>query len=158
MERLRDFDTYYANTPYIGAMIGLYLVAHNVAAMTMVAMCWRWSLQVNGWLRSGLVVIVCGYAFSLTYDAAKMSAVVARWTGNNLDDLSTYVAPPLAAVGALISAVGFVVPLLCQRVSDSLHAWSTYRRLGTLWHEVQRTAPAGTPACGCPGGRPPRSG
>ncbi|WP_392897652.1 MAB_1171c family putative transporter [Streptomyces sp. LN699] len=145
VERLRDFDTYYANTPYIGAMIGLYLVAHNVAAMTMVAMCWRWSLQVNGWLRSGLVVIVCGYAFSLTYDAAKMSAVVARWTGNNLDDLSTYVAPPLAAVGALISAVGFVVPLLCQRVSDSLHAWSTYRRLGTLWHEVQRTAPPGTP-------------
>ncbi|MEU9799041.1 MAB_1171c family putative transporter [Streptomyces sp. NPDC051000] len=144
-ERLRDFDTHYANTPYIGAMIALYLVAHNVAAMTMVTMCWRWSLQVHGWLRAGLVIIVCGYAFSLTYDAAKMSAVVARWTGHDLDFLSTYVAPPLAAVGALISAVGFVVPLLCQRMSDSLHAWSTYRRLGTLWHEVQRTAPAGTP-------------
>ncbi|MEU8774381.1 MAB_1171c family putative transporter [Streptomyces sp. NPDC048606] len=144
-QRLRDFDTFYANTPYIRVMIAAYLLAHNVAAMTMVAMCWRWSLQVRGWLRGGLVIIVAGYAFSLTYDATKMSAVVARWLGHNLDDLSTYVAPPLASAGALISAVGFVLPLVCQRTSDSWQTWSTYRRLGTLWHEVQSTAPAGTP-------------
>ncbi|MFF4319816.1 MAB_1171c family putative transporter [Streptomyces sp. NPDC001568] len=145
-ERLRDFDTHYANTPYIRVMIAFYLLAHNVAAMTMVAMCWRWSLQVHGWLRTGLVTIVSGYAFSLTYDATKFAAVIARWTGNNLDDLSTYAAPPLASAGALVSAVGFVMPLVCQRASDHWHTWATYRRLGALWHEVHSTAPRGTPS------------
>ncbi|MFD3678890.1 MAB_1171c family putative transporter [Streptomyces sp. NPDC058613] len=146
VERLRDFDTYYANTPYMRQMIGLYLLAHHVAAVVMVAMCWRWSLQVRGWLRIGLVIIVSGYVFNLTYDATKMSAVVARWLGHDLDDLSTYVAPPLAALGALISALGFVVPLVCQRMSDNWQTWTTYRRLGALWQEVQISAPDGTPS------------
>ncbi|WP_407836382.1 MAB_1171c family putative transporter [Streptomyces sp. DSM 116496] len=143
VERLRDFDTFYANTPYMGQMIGLYLLAHNVAAFVMVAMCWRWSLQVRGWLRTGLMIIVVGYILNLSYDAAKMSAVVGRWVGlgPRLDDLSTFVAPPLAAAGALISAIGFVLPLLCQRLSDSWQHWSTYRRLGPLWHEVRISAP-----------------
>ncbi|MFB6820848.1 MAB_1171c family putative transporter [Streptomyces virginiae] len=145
-ERLRDFDTYYANTPYIGHMIALYLLAHCVAAMVMVVLCWRWSLQVRGWLRVGLVIIVIGYIFNLAYDATKMTAVVARWTGHDLDGLSTYAAPPLASLGALISAMGFVVPLVCQRLSDHWQIWTTYRRLGPLWHEVQISAPSGTPS------------
>ncbi|MET9319766.1 MAB_1171c family putative transporter [Streptomyces sp. NPDC003038] len=149
VERLRDFDTHYANTPYIRQMIGLYLLAHHVAAVVMVAMCWRWSLQVRGWLRVGLVIIVSGYMFNLSYDATKISAVVARWLGHNLDGLSTFVAPPLAAVGALISAIGFVLPLVCQRMSDNWQTWTTYRRLGTLWQEVQISAPGG----GTPGVR-----
>ncbi|MFI8360141.1 MAB_1171c family putative transporter [Streptomyces sp. NPDC085612] len=146
VERLRDFDTHYANTPYIAQMIALYLLAHHVAAVVMVSLCWRWSLQVRGWLRVGLVIIVIGYLFNLAYDATKMTAVAARWLGGNLDDLSTYAAPPLASLGALISAVGFVVPLVCQRLSDHWQTWATYRRLGALWQEVQIAAPAGTPS------------
>ncbi|MER6444561.1 hypothetical protein DEJ51_28045 [Streptomyces venezuelae] len=146
VERLRDFDTYYANTPYIGHLIALYLLAHCVAAFVMVVLCWRWSLQVRGWLRIGLVIIVIGYVFNLAYDATKMTAVVARWSGHDLDDLSTFVAPPLASLGALVSAMGFVVPLVCQRLSDHWLTWATYRRLGPLWHEVQISAPSGTPS------------
>ncbi|MFG2973750.1 MAB_1171c family putative transporter [Streptomyces sp. NPDC048331] len=146
VERLRDFDTYYANTPYIGHMIALYLLAHFVAAVVMMVLCWRWSLQVRGWLRIGLVIIVIGYIFNLAYDATKMTAVGARWTGHDLDGLSTYAAPPLASLGALISAMGFVVPLVCQRLSDHWESWATYRGLGPLWHEVQISAPSGTPS------------
>ncbi|MFE2252589.1 MAB_1171c family putative transporter [Streptomyces lavendulae] len=145
VERLRDFDTYYANTPYVRLMIVAYLVAHSVAAATMVAMCWRWSVQVRGWLRAGLVIIVSGYSISLTYDATKLSAVCARWLGHDLDVLSTYVAPPLASAAALVSAVGFVLPLVGPRVSDSWQTWTTYRRLGALWREVSSTAPSGSP-------------
>ncbi|AZM92075.1 MULTISPECIES: MAB_1171c family putative transporter [Streptomyces] len=145
VERLRDFDTYYANTPYIRLMITAYLLAHNAAVLMMVSMCWRWSLRVGGWLRAGLVIIVAGYTISLAYDASKMSAVAARWLGHDLDYLSTYLAPPLAAFAALVSSVGFVLPLACQRVSDSWRTWSTYRHLGALWHEVQSTVPRGTP-------------
>lgn len=146
VERLRDFDTYYANTPFIREMIALYLVAHNVAAFVMVAMCWRWSLQVRGWLRAGLMIIVLGYMFNLSYDATKMTAVIARWTGHDLDWLSTSVAPPVASIGANISAVGFVLPLVFQRLSDSWQNWSTYRRLGTLWREVRTAGPGGAPS------------
>ncbi|MFD7559109.1 MULTISPECIES: MAB_1171c family putative transporter [unclassified Streptomyces] len=146
VERLRDLDTYYANTPYIREMIALYLVAHNVAALVMVAMCWRWSLQVRGWLRAGLMIIVAGYMFNLSYDATKMTAVVARWAGHDLDYLSTFAAPPLASAGALVSAIGFVLPLVCQKLSDNWEIWTTYRRLGWLWQEVQIAAPSGAPA------------
>ncbi|MFZ3493480.1 MAB_1171c family putative transporter [Streptomyces sp. 5.8] len=146
VERLRDFDTHYANTLFIREMIALYLVAHNVAAFVMVAMCWRWSLQVRGWLRVGLVIIVIGYVFNLCYDATKMTAVVARWTGHDLDWLSTSVAPPVASIGANVSAVGFVLPLVLQRLSDSWQYWSTYRRLGTLWREVRIYGPKGVPS------------
>ncbi|MCB5168932.1 hypothetical protein LG634_29460 [Streptomyces bambusae] len=139
-ERLRDLDTFYASTPYIREMIVLYLVAHNVAAVVMVAMCWRWALQVRGWLRTGLTIIVIGYLFNLSYDVTKFAAIGARWAGTDWDGLSTYLAPPLASAGALVSSVGFVLPLVCQRAADHWQVWATYRQLGTLWHELQRAA------------------
>ena len=36
-------------------MIVLYLLALTVAAVAMNVMCWRWALQVSGWLRAGLL-------------------------------------------------------------------------------------------------------
>lgn len=146
VERLRDLDTYYARTPGIREMIALYLAAHSVAAVGMTVLCWRWSLKVSGWLRGGLVIIVVGSLFNLAYGVSKSSAVAARWAGHDWDYLSTLAAPPLASVGALLSAVGFVLPLAGQRVSDSWHAWAAYRRLGTLWRELRSTAPQGTPS------------
>lgn len=144
-ERLRDLDTHYANTPYIREMIVLYLVAHSVAAVGMTALCWRWSTQVSGWLRGGLSVIVVGSLFNLGYGVTKFAAVFARWADTDWDGLSSVVAPPLASIGALLSAVGFVLPLVGQRLADHWHAWAAYRRLGTLWHELRTTTPAGTP-------------
>ncbi|WP_055494090.1 MAB_1171c family putative transporter [Streptomyces sp. TP-A0356] len=136
-ERLVDFDTYYARTPYMREMIVLYLLALTVAGVAMNLMCGRWALQVRGWLRTGLLIIVMGYMFDLAYLATKFTAVIARWSGGNLDGLSTYAAPMLASTGALISALGFCLPLACQRVGDSWTTWSTYRRLGPLWRELR---------------------
>lgn len=146
VERLRDLDTYYARTPYIREMIALYLAAHSVAAVGMTVLCWRWSLKVSGWLRGGLVTIVVGSLFNLAYGVTKSAAVAARWAGHDWDDLSTLAAPPLASAGALLSAVGFILPLVGQRVSDSWHTWAVYRRLGTLWRELRSAAPQGTPS------------
>ncbi|MEV0223536.1 MAB_1171c family putative transporter [Streptomyces sp. NPDC050704] len=137
LERLRDFDTHYATTPFVREMIVLYLASLTVAGLAMYVMCWRWALQVQGWLRAGLLIIALGFLFNIPYAATKLIAVVARWNGGNLDDLSTYAAPVLASVGALVSAVGFCVPLACQRIGDSWSTWSTYRRLGPLWHELR---------------------
>ncbi|BAC69455.1 hypothetical protein AQJ43_07800 [Streptomyces avermitilis] len=136
-ERLRDLDTYYANTPFIREMIVLYLAALTVAGVAMNVMCWRWAIQVRGWLRAGLLVIAFGFMFNIPYAAAKFTAVVAQWNGGNLDYLSTDVAPVLASAGAQISAVGFCLPLACQRIGDNWITWSTYRRLGPLWRELK---------------------
>lgn len=144
-ERLRDLDTYYATTPYIREMIVLYLIAHSVAAVGMTALCWRWSLQVRGWLRGGLVIIVFGSLFNLGYGVSKFAAVFARWAGLDWDALSTLAAPPLASVGALLSAIGFILPLVGQRLSDTWHDWAAYRQLGTLWRELRATSAPGTP-------------
>lgn len=146
VERLRDLDTYYATTPYIREMIVLYLVAHSVAAVGMTALCWRWSLQVRGWLRTGLVTIVAGSLFNLGYGVSKFTAVFARWAGHDWDALSTLIAPPLASGGALLSAVGFILPLLARRLSDTWRTWSAYRQLGTLWRELRTAVPEGTPS------------
>ncbi|MER0449312.1 MAB_1171c family putative transporter [Streptomyces sp. Edi4] len=142
VERLRDLDTYYANTPFIREMIVLYLVALTVAGVSMNVMCWRWALQVHGWLRTGLLIIVLGYLFNLAYLITKFSAVFARWGGHDLDYLSSDVAPTLASWGAQISAVGFCLPLVCQRFADSWSTWTTYRQLGPLWRELRAGAPS----------------
>ncbi|MFF3311793.1 MAB_1171c family putative transporter [Streptomyces sp. NPDC002952] len=142
-ERLRDFDTHYANTPFAREMIVLYLVALTVAGVAMNVMCWRWALQVHGWLRAGLLTIAAGFLCNVPYAAAKLTAVIARWNGGDLDSLSTYVAPVLASFGAQLSAVGFCLPLAGRRVGDMWSTWSTYRRLGPLWRELNSVAAHG---------------
>ncbi|MCT9090134.1 hypothetical protein N4G70_14845 [Streptomyces sp. ASQP_92] len=144
VERLRDLDTYYANTAYMREMIVLYLVAHTVAALVTTWLCWGWSLKVRGWLRAGLVLIVVGYLLNLVFDAVKYVAVGARWLGRDLDYLSTGVAPPVASVSALLIGSGFIVPLVGPRLSETWRSWSAYRKLGPLWCALH-AAPA--PAC-----------
>ncbi|MEU5980488.1 MAB_1171c family putative transporter [Streptomyces sp. NPDC047315] len=131
-ERLRDLDTHYANTPFIREMIVLYLLAHTTAAVLTTVLCWRWSRRVSGVLRVGLVLIVVGYVLNTGYDAAKFTAVGARWAGRDLDYLSTQVAPPFAAASALLISVGFVLPLVTERAVIEWRTAVRHRRLKPL--------------------------
>ncbi|MDJ0382690.1 MAB_1171c family putative transporter [Streptomyces sp. G-G2] len=146
VERLRDFDTYYANTPFIREMILVYLVAHTTAAVVMTVLCRRWSLHVRGSLRSGLILMVIGFVLNLVFDAAKFAAVGARWAGQDLDVLSSVVAPPVASFSALLIGTGFVLPLVVQRLSALWQTWATYHRLGPLWRELHAVVPHGSRA------------
>ncbi|MCC9705796.1 hypothetical protein E4N62_11360 [Streptomyces sp. MNU76] len=137
VERVRDFDTYYAGAPFLREMIVLYLTGFMVAGLAMNVMCWRWALQVRGWLRAGLLIIAFGFLLNVPFAAVKLIAVVARWQGGDLDYLSTYVAPVLSSVGAQVCAVGFCLPLAGERLGDSWTIWSMYRRLGPLWRELR---------------------
>ncbi|NBM16602.1 MAB_1171c family putative transporter [Streptomyces sp. GC420] len=143
VERLRDLDTYYANTPFIREMIVLYLVALTVAGVAMNVLCGRWALEVGGWLRAGLLVIVLGYLFNLAYCVTKFAAVAARWAGGDgdWDGLSTYVAPILASAAAQVSAIGFCLPLVGQRLSGIWKTWYAYHQLDPLWREVRTLGP-----------------
>ncbi|MDX3732446.1 MAB_1171c family putative transporter [Streptomyces caniscabiei] len=132
VERLADFDTYYAHTPLIREMIVLYLVAHMAAALTTTVLCWRWTFQISGWTRRALAVLAVGWLCTSAYGVLKTAAVAGRWTGQDWDPLSTRLAPMLVAVGAVLTSAGYVLPLLGSRI-DSLVA---FLRLGPLFRLV----------------------
>ncbi|KUO14270.1 MAB_1171c family putative transporter [Streptomyces sp. DSM 15324] len=135
VERLRDLDTYYANTPYMRELILLYLLAHCVAVLITSRLIWNW-VRTEGldvWLRSGLVCLVVGYGLNLIFDALKLTAVGARWTGHDLDWLSTNVAPLAACLSAILVAAGFILPHAGQYLHDRWRIRTARRELRPLY-------------------------
>lgn len=145
-ERLTDLDTYYAGTPYMREMILLYLAGHSAATLVMCAVCVKWGREVTGPLRTGLRLILAGALLDVVgFQLAKYTAVVARWTGHDLDFLSTAVAPPMASLGALTCAAGFVLPRLLPAAADHVRAARDHRDLGPLWSLVRSVPTAPKP-------------
>ncbi|MFI2035961.1 MAB_1171c family putative transporter [Streptomyces bottropensis] len=134
-ERLRDLDTYYATTPFMREEILLYLGAHTAACVITYRLIRNW-VRADGldrWLRGGLRALGLGCALNLAFDAAKLTAVVARWTGHDLDWLSTHVAPPVAALAAICIAVGFILPHGGQYLRDRWRVRARHIRLRPLY-------------------------
>jgi hypothetical protein len=147
VERLRDFDTYYATTPFVGEMVLLYLLSLLVAGVAMNVLCLRWIRRVDRRpLRTSLLLIALGFGFCALYAVAKLTAVATRWTGGNLDWLSTWGAPALAACGGVLSAIGFSVPLVwslpARLLGDAWSAWRSYHALTPLWRELRPVSAA----------------
>ncbi|MFD4574833.1 MAB_1171c family putative transporter [Streptomyces sp. NPDC058417] len=137
VERLNDLDTYYANTPYMREMIVLYLVGHTAVMSAVSVVCLKWAREVTGLLRGGLVLILLGALLDLLgFQLTKYTAVVARWNGHDLDYLSTNVAPPMAALAALLLSVGYTLPRLLPAAVAHSRALRDHRRLRPLWRRV----------------------
>ncbi|MEV5434611.1 MAB_1171c family putative transporter [Streptomyces sp. NPDC052682] len=133
-ERLTDLDTYYATTPYMREMIVLYLLGHTAATGAMCAVCVKWGREVTGLLRLGLRLVLAGALLDLVgFQLTKYTAVAARWSGHDLDVLSTSVAPPMAALAALLCSAGFVLPRLLPPAVAHWRGLGDYRRLDPLW-------------------------
>jgi hypothetical protein len=131
VERIRDLDTYYANTPFMREEILLYLLAHTVACSITARLIWNW-IRTDGldaWLRWGLRFLGVGYATNLLFSAAKLTAVAARWTGHDLDWLNTNLAPSAACIAATLVAIGFIVPHAGQYLQER---WLVRRRHRSL--------------------------
>ncbi|MFF3653300.1 MAB_1171c family putative transporter [Streptomyces sp. NPDC002181] len=145
VERLRDFDTHYANTPFIREMIIVYLGWHILVGAVLPFLCWRWSREVGGWVKAGLRTLVAGFVLNVVFGLTKGTAVVARWAGGDLDPLSSYIAPPAASVGALLTTLGFLLPQ-GERLAAHWQTWRLYRQLGPLHRDLGPLAPdAGSP-------------
>ncbi len=140
-------------------MIALYLMGHLASTIVLSAVCLKWARdEVTGLLRLGLRLILAGLLLdALGFTLAKVTAVVARWLGYDLDFLSTTVAPPAAALGALIYSAGFVLPRLGSAAAVERQSLATYRALRLLWSAVRtwrphrsRNLPGGSPGGTCP--------
>ncbi|MGP2441216.1 MAB_1171c family putative transporter [Streptomyces sp. JW3] len=135
VERLRDLDTYYAGTPFMREMILLYLLAHTTAALITSRLIRNW-IRTDGldaWLRWGLKFLGAGYAMNLLFDAAKLTAVVARWMGHDLDRLNTDAAPAAACGSAVLIAVGFILPHAGQYLHERWRIRLAHRQLRPLY-------------------------
>lgn len=142
-ERLYDLDTYYAGTPWMREHILLYLLAHLVSCLTAVHMLWKWFHQVgNPWLRTGVVFLQVGFSNGLVFDAAKLTAIAARWCGTDWDWLSTKAAPPFALLQAALVAVGFIVPQAGPALRRLVRDQSEHLRLRPLHRAVRTLEPA----------------
>ncbi|MBD0420220.1 hypothetical protein H0H10_13780 [Streptomyces sp. TRM S81-3] len=137
VEEVTLFDAYYANTPYIREMIVTYLVSQGVAMMAASTLCWRWSKEVHGSLRAGLRILAPAYLIIVCYDAIRLIAVTARWTGHNLDFLVDEVTPPLAAPASMLGAIGFAVPLVGPRIAETARTMRQLHQLTPLWRTLR---------------------
>ncbi|MFE7972902.1 MAB_1171c family putative transporter [Streptomyces shenzhenensis] len=135
LERLRDLDTYYATTPFMREEILLYLLAHSVACLITSRLIWNWvrTERLDAWLRWGLKLLGAGYVLNLIFDASKLTAVAARWFGADLDWLSTDLAPPVAALSAILIAVGFILPHAGQYLHDRWRVRLAHHELRPLY-------------------------
>ncbi|MFI9818885.1 DUF6545 domain-containing protein [Streptomyces sp. NPDC052013] len=147
VERTRDLDTYYANTPFMREEILLYLLAHTTAALITSKLIWNW-IRTDGldaWLRGGLKFLGAGYALNLGFDAAKLTAVVARWTGHDLDWLNLNVAPALACLSAVSIAVGFILPHAGQYLHERWWIRLAHHQLRPLYLLMRSVNGTGVP-------------
>ncbi|NUT31204.1 MAG: hypothetical protein HOV84_35690 [Streptomyces sp.] len=147
VERVRDLDTYYANTPFMREETLLYLLAHCTAVLITSRLIWNWVRTdgLDAWLRWGLVCLGVGYALNLIFDAAKLTAVTARWTGNDLDWLSTDLAPPVACLSAILIAVGFILPHAGQYLHDRWRVRIAHHELRPLYLLMKSVNGSGVP-------------
>ncbi|MEU3945265.1 DUF6545 domain-containing protein [Streptomyces sp. NPDC029526] len=147
VERTRDLDTYYATTPFMREEILLYLLAHTVAALITSKLIWNW-IRTDGLdalLRWGLMFLGIGYALNLGFDAAKLTAVGARWAGRDLDWLNLHVAPALACLSAVSIAVGFILPHAGQYLHERWRLRRAHHQLRPLYLLMRRVHGSGVP-------------
>ncbi|MFB8773842.1 MAB_1171c family putative transporter [Streptomyces broussonetiae] len=149
------FDAYYATTPYLREMIVLYLVAQGMAMTVASALCWRWSGEVDGSLRAGLRILAPAYLIIVCYDAIRLTAVTARWTGHDLDYLVDKVSPLLAAPACLLGALGFAVPLIGPRVAETAGILRQLWQLQPLWRTLRNVPTPGAVRVSLPWWRTP---
>lgn len=147
VERVRDLDTYYANTPFMREEILLYLVAHAVACVITSKLIWNWARTdgLDAWLRWGLRSLGAGYVTNLVFDSSKLIAVAARWAGHDLDWLSTNFAPPVAALSAILIAAGFILPHAGQYLHDRWRVRLAHRELRPLYQLMRTVSGEGVP-------------
>lgn len=153
VERPRDFDMYYASTPFISAMLVLYLLAYVAAGVATTVVCWKWirdidrrtvqetKTAVDRSLRVGLLVLVIAALGNIVFGSFKLTAIAARWTGRDWDALNDAMVP-LITVSGMTIGVGLLVPAygpgLFDRVWNPLLGLTALR---PLWRLVCRPGP-----------------
>ncbi|MEV8504548.1 MAB_1171c family putative transporter [Actinoplanes sp. NPDC051475] len=150
VERVTDFETYYARQPTIAAMLMIYNVSAGSGLGILSFACLSWARSSDyadrPWLRRGLRLYGIGTFGAVLMFVEKTLAVVINWVGLHWLDtvnvmLPLFVGPP--AMAAVLSAV--VLPIWGPRLSQLPHWLRRWRAFWTLrpMHQVlHRVDPA----------------
>lgn len=154
VEQPRNFDTYYATTPYISGMLVLYLLAYVIAGVAMARVCGKWMLDIRGrtadgtrtavdrFLRAGLLVLVLGSVGNIVFSSVKLTAIAARWAGRDWDALNESLSPFMAVCGMVVG-LGLLVPVYGPGLVDRVvHPLTDLHALRPLWRLARRSRPA----------------
>ncbi|MGW7431751.1 DUF6545 domain-containing protein [Streptomyces sp. NPDC054861] len=148
VERQRDFETYYADTPFIREMVLLCLLACTAATGAAAVACRSWAYDIRrrcperktpagGSLRIGLTVLTVGFLTHLTYGVAKLVSVAGVWFGRDWGAVNQ-TAITFAGLGTVLVAAGFLIPLVGPWLVDRLFApLCTLRALRPLRRAVR---------------------
>ncbi|WP_432093344.1 MAB_1171c family putative transporter [Streptomyces sp. bgisy100] len=141
-----DFDTYYAETPYITEFLLAHQLLYTVGMVGLARMCRRYAAVVDRvWLRRGLKTIAAGAIAGLGYGPIKIVTLVWDLVGTSpLDEVNNVVAPMSASVSAWLFAAGFTMPAWgvgLDRARERVSQYRAYRRLQPLWSALTRAFP-----------------
>ncbi|MFF3091581.1 DUF6545 domain-containing protein [Streptomyces nojiriensis] len=153
VERPRDFDTYYATTPFISAMLVLYLVAYVFAGVAMTIVCGNWMRSICRRTAHGtrtavdlsfqvvLLVLVIGAVVDIAFGSFKLAAVVARWAGRDWEALNQSLSP-FVSVSQILIGIGLLVPAYGPGLIDRVwHPVVGISALRPLWQLVHQAGP-----------------
>ncbi|MFE3325906.1 MAB_1171c family putative transporter [Streptomyces sp. NPDC059176] len=141
-----DFDTHYAETPYIVEFLLAHQILYTVGMVGLFRMCWRYAKVVDRvWLRRGLKTIAVGAVAGLGYGPIKIITLVWDLVGTSpLDTVNNVVAPMSASVSAWAFSLGFTMPAWgvgLDRARERARNYLAYRRLEPLWSALTRAFP-----------------
>lgn len=141
-----DFDTHYAETPYITEFLLVYQLLYTVGMVGLLKMCWRYSKVVDRvWLRRGLRTIAAAAIAGLGYGPIKVITLVWDLVGTSpLGTVNNVVAPMCASVSAWLFSLGFTMPAWgvgFDRARERARNYIAYRRLHPLWVALTRAFP-----------------
>lgn len=146
VERSTDFETYYATTPLIAEFSLCYLLAQVIALSNIIWRCCYWARVAERlWLKRGLYLIIAGSICGVAVSVTRITAMGARWAGADWDELNTKASVVLALLGLPAAALGFVLPVVGERVTSVLQwlaYYRFYRRLNPLCGALRRAAPS----------------
>ncbi|MER7761124.1 DUF6545 domain-containing protein [Streptomyces sp. NPDC097619] len=157
LERTKDFDTYYADTPFIREMVLLYLLWYLVAAVVTAVVCWNWLVGIgrrtapdghrttaDASLRIGLLVLVVAAMANIVFGSCRLATIAARWAGRDWNAVNPYLSQFISASGVMIG-VGLLIPAYGPGlVTRVLHPLKALLALRPLWRLARCPGPPGT--------------
>lgn len=150
VERLTDFETYYADQPTVAALLMIYIVASGVGQGMLSYSCLSWArsydLADRPWLRRGLRLYGIAALLGALSFLVKFLAVVSNWFGQHwLDTVNTLV-PVIYALPAMLSALaGIVLPIWGPRLPllrRWAQRWAAFWTLRPMHRALRRVDPA----------------
>jgi hypothetical protein len=150
VERITDFETYYATQPTVAALLMIYIMMCGIGAGLITYGCLKWArsddLADRPWLRRGLRLYGIAALLGFISYVEKFLAVVSNWVGLHWLDTANTVVPMIVALPGMLSVLGAIVlPIWGPRLPllrRWMRRWAAFWTLRPMHRSLRRVDPA----------------